>query len=343
VIGKEPERCGRASRSNDASMERRLAVAPCMASDLSVGLPIGWRSGRAGSVERWLSEALNQVKIHKGLRRIVPSAARLTYNPVFQAVVDSFDLLPRFLYREFSNIPPNHLRIRVGAAPGVARGILANQAYYLTVARDFWIHAFHAKLCRLDSTIVDIGCGCGRFAHYLRDYKFKSEKFAGKYIGVDIDSEMLDWCRKHFDSERFQFFQSTHPSKVYLNSESGEDNYALPIADGVADLVFSTSLFTHLLEGQLIDYCRESNRVLKPGAYMAMYCFCLDYPPPTFGDRHTFSHEIGNAYVESIAFPEAAVAYREAFLLRIAREAGFRTAEIFAAQDDLQPLLLCQK
>jgi SAM-dependent methyltransferase len=281
--------------------------------------------------------------MHKGIRRIVPSAARLTYNPIFKAVVDSFDVLPRYLYREFSNIPPNHLRIRVGVAPGIARGILANQAYYLTIARDFWMHAFHAELCRLDSTIVDIGCGCGRFAHYLRDYKFKSEKFTGKYIGIDVDSEMLTWCREHFDSERFQFYQSTHSSKVYLNSESGGGSYTLPIADGVADLVFSTSLFTHLLEEQLIEYCRESNRVLKPGAHMAMYCFCLDYPPPTLGDRHTFSHEIGNAHVESIALPEAAVAYRKEFLFRIAREAGFRTAEMLTGHDDLQPLLLCQK
>ena len=95
--------------------------------------------------------------------------------------------------------------------------------------------------------------------------------------------------------------------KVYVNSESGEDKYALPLTNGVADLVFSTSLFTHLLEDQLIDYCRESHRVLKLGGHMAMYCFCLDYPPPTFGDRHTFSHTIGNARVESIVLPEAAV------------------------------------
>jgi SAM-dependent methyltransferase len=285
---------------------------------------------------------VKQLKIYKGIRRIVPSA-RLTYNPVFKAVVDSLDVVPRYLYREFSNIPPNHLRIRVGAAPGLAKGVFANQAYYLTVARDFWMHAFHAELCRLDSTIVDIGCGCGRYAHYLRDYKFKSEKFSGKYIGIDIDGEMLNWCRANFDSERFQFFQSTHASKVYSNSKSGEDSYALPIADDMADLVFSTSLFTHLLEEQLIEYCRESYRVLKPGAHMAMYCFCLDYPPPTLGDRHTFGHKIGNAFVESIVLPEAAVAYTREFLFRIAGETGFQRTEMLADQDDLQPLLLCEK
>jgi len=108
------------------------------------------------------------------------------------------------MYEECSRIPPNHLRIRVG----VANRIFANHALHLHGGKDFWIHAFHSGLCRLDSVIVDIGCGCGRYAQYLRDYRFLSEKFFGKYIGIDIDEEMLNWCRRNFDSERFSFYRS---------------------------------------------------------------------------------------------------------------------------------------
>ena len=88
-----------------------------------------------------------------------------------------------------------------------------------------------------------------------------------------------------------------------------EDNYVLPIADESIDFGFSTSVFTHLLEPEMVNYYRESFRVLKPGGSMAMYCFSMDHPPPTFGDRHTFQFRIGNSYVESMAVPEAAVAY----------------------------------
>ena len=279
------------------------------------------------------------MKLDKAIRRFLPSASRLTYNPVFKLVVDCFDVLPKLLYEELSKIPPNHLRIRVG----VGNRIFANQVIYLTGPKDFWMHAFHAGLCRLDSTVVDIGCGCGRYAHPLRDYRFKSEQFTGKYLGIDIDEEMLEWCSRHYDSERFSFCRSNHASKAYRGAANGNSHYRVPLADASADFVFSTSLFTHLLEEQVANYCQESCRILRPGGHMAMACFSLDHPPPTYGGRHTFQHQMGNSFVESREVPEAAVAYREAFLFGVAHSAGFRTAELQTAPGEWQPMLICQK
>lgn len=130
-------------------------------------------------------------------------------------------------------------------------------------------------------------------------------------------------------------------SKVYNVAEENDVAYALPIADSSIDFAFSTSLFTHLLEPELVNYCKESFRVLKPGGSMAMYCFSMDHPPPSFGNRFTFGFKIGNSYVESMAAPEAAVAYEESFLFKVAHEAGFATAEILVG--DSQPMLLCRK
>jgi hypothetical protein len=96
-------------------------------------------------------------------------------------------------------------------------------------------------------------------------------------------------------------------------------------------------------EPEMVNYYKESFRVLKPGGSMAMYCFSMDHPPPTFGDRHTFRFGIGNSHVESMAVPEAAVAYEEAFLFKVANETGFRSAEMMFAPDDWQPMLLCRK
>lgn len=275
------------------------------------------------------------MKLDRAVRRLLPSASRLTYNPIFKLVVDSFDLIPKLLYEELSTIPPNHMRIRVG----VGNRIFANQVIYLTGPKDFWMHAFHAGLCRLDSTIVDIGCGCGRYAQPLRDYRFKSERFSGKYVGIDIDEEMLGWCRDNYDEKRFTFHRSNHSSKAYRGIPNGNSHYYLPMESGSADFVFSTSLFTHLLEEQLTNYCQESFRVLSAGGHMVMACFSINHPPPTFGNRHTFQHRIANAFVESLEVPEAAVAYREDFLLGVARKAGFRAAEMQWSPGDWQPML----
>ena len=279
------------------------------------------------------------MKFDKVLRKVIPSAAKLTYNPIFKHLVNAIDFVPRHIFREFANIPPNHLRIRVG----VGNRILANHIFYLNEGRDFWIHAIHSGLCRLDSHVLDIGCGCGRFARHLRDYKFKQEIFSGHYVGIDIDEECLNWCRQNFDSERFSFQRSNHVSKAYNVAGKGEDSYVLPIANDSIDFVFSTSVFTHLLEPEMVNYYKESFRVLKPGGSMAMYCFSMDHPPPTFGDRHTFRFRIGNSHVESMAVPEAAVAYEEAFLFQVASETGFRSVEMIFAPDDWQPMLLCRK
>jgi len=277
--------------------------------------------------------------LDRALRRMIPATAELTFNPLFKVLVDSFDLLPKLMYKEVRGIPPNHMRIRIG----VGNRIFANHITYIADARNFWIHAFHSGLCRLDSTIVDIGCGCGRMAHYLRDYRFKAQRFSGKYIGIDIDEEMLAWCRAHFDRERFEFYKSTHANQTYHAAGSADAAYSLPVENNRVDFVFSTSLLTHLLEREMANYFAEAYRVLKPGSSMAMYCFCMDYPPPTLGDRHTFKHRMGDAYVESLSAPEAAVAYEEQCLFRMAREAGFVTSEMITGPGDWQPMLLCQK
>lgn len=194
----------------------------------------------------------------------------------------------------------------------------------------------------MDSTIVDIGCGCGKFAHHFRDYQFNGETFRGKYIGIDIDPEMLDWDRRHFDAERFEFHQSSHASKVY-NADGADEIYTLPIPSDTVNFVFSSSLFTHLLEREINNYMSESFRVLVPGGIMAMNCFLMDYPPPTMGGRHTFRHKIGEAFVESLKLPEAAVAFNSSYLFDLAAKIGFASSKLVTSVNADKPLLVCQK
>jgi SAM-dependent methyltransferase len=274
----------------------------------------------------------------RSIRKFVPSLAKLSYNPAFKLLLDAPDLVANIFFPQFRGLPPNHLRVRIG----VGNNLFNNQPWYFIGAKDFWFFALNRSLVNFDSTIVDIGCGCGRFAWHFRDYDYNGLRFRGKYIGIDIDKEMLDWCRRHFDSERFGFHQTTHASKVYNESGSGL-SYILPIASDSVDFVFSTSLFTHLLDAEILNYMSESFRVLKPDAVMAMNCFLIDYPPNTFGYRHTFRHRLGNAYVESLKLPEAAVAFESRYLFDLAAKIGFRSSEIVTAPGVGQPLLVCRK
>jgi len=279
------------------------------------------------------------MKLQHYVRRYVPSLATLSYNPLFKGVLAAGDVLPPLFFSEFRGLPPNYMRVRIGAG----RRLFHNQMVYLNAARNFWYFIFDQKLATLDSRIVDIGVGCGRYAHHLRDYEFKGQRFAGHYYGIDIDDEMLAWCRNKFDAGRFSFIKSSHQSATYLNQDSDRSFFRIPLDDGAVDLVFSTSLYTHLLEEELRNYTNEAYRILGDGKAMAMYTFCIDYPPPTLNDRHTFSHTMGAARVESIKNPEAAVAYESAFLIEMCKQAGFRRASIMTVQGEAQPMLLAIK
>jgi hypothetical protein len=88
----------------------------------------------------------------------------------------------------------------------------------------------------------------------------------------------------------------------------------------------------------------EARKANTPSHTLVKFCFSVDHPPPTLGNRHTFRFRIANAHVESMAVPEAAVAYEEKFLLEMARKAGFRTAEmLIGGAEDWQRMLLCRK
>jgi SAM-dependent methyltransferase len=231
------------------------------------------------------------------------------------------------------------MRIRVG----VGNRLFNNQLRYLVAPVNHWIEAFSAHKIDLNSTIVDIGSGCGRTAHFLRDYSSGTSRFTGTYIGIDIDEEMIAWCRANFDAPRFRFLLSSDGSHSYNRKAENNHSYRIPEPDQIADMVFSGSLFTHLLEPELHNYLNESFRILRPGGFIRHSVFCLDYPPPTLGSRHTFSHLIGNAHVESLAQPEAAVAYTADMLLSLVKAVGFVDAEITHVPGGWQPLILARK
>jgi SAM-dependent methyltransferase len=175
------------------------------------------------------------------------------------------------------------------------------------------------------SDVVELGCGCGRIARPLRDPLW-DPWFEGTYVGVDIDREMIEYCRSNFPGDRFRFILSPHRSLTYAhgNLHGAQDTPSKSvIADEQSkDFVYSLSLYSHLLETELIEYMQESYRVLRTNGTMFMTFFCIEHVER--GGRWTFSHRRGNAYIESTRYPEAAVAYHETFVIDLAKECGFR-------------------
>jgi hypothetical protein len=63
------------------------------------------------------------------------------------------------------------------------------------------------------------------------------------------------------------------------------------------------------------------------------------------GGRWTFSRRLGNAYVENLKYPEAAVAYERAYLEANVRAAGFSEVQVTPSLTGYNPqsLLVARK
>jgi len=217
---------------------------------------------------------------------------------------------------------------------GVVNSVLFNQVYHLQAGKDFWLSWLSSGYAKADSNILELGCGCGRVAHHLR-----GDWFTGRYTGVDIDREALEWNASHFPSPKFSFLPSPHVSATYSSDSSDKGEPITFPDDWEMDFIYSTSLYTHLLEDEVVNYTRESYRVLRPNGTMYMTFFCLD--SVELGDRWTFKHKIGEAFVENIKYPEAAVAYTREFLERLCYSVGFSSVSIIEGRG--QSSLICRK
>jgi SAM-dependent methyltransferase len=279
--------------------------------------------------------------LDKFLRRLIPSAPVFTRSPLFYPLSLASDLSIGLLYRLMSRraVPP----LRYMCRTGVGNNILFPHASYMNAGTDFWMYAFSQGWARLDSRIVDIGCGCGKIAAKLRDFVYMRKGFGGHYFGFDVDAEMVDWCQKHFPPERFTFRKVDAFNSVWNPTASKAPPRLMECASDTIDLVISHSLFSHLLEEDIKTYLLEAVRTLRPGGAMAMTFFCLEDMSDLrlLGGRWTFPHRIGNAQVETMRYPEAAVGYKKDFMIDMARAAGFTRVEVILP--DYQSTLFCIK
>jgi SAM-dependent methyltransferase len=264
-------------------------------------------------------------KFDRVFRKIVPSIAVISYNPLYTIAGDTIAKIMAWPFRELRHLPPNHLRLRVGTG----NQLLANHFTFIH-AGDHCLKKFLSlKYCTSKSDVVELGCGCGRIARAFRDPQW-DPWFEGTYVGIDIDQEMLEYCRANFPERQFQFILSPHRSSTYspgnLQNEQ-EASFKLVIADEQSkDFVYSLSLYSHLLETEFIEYMQESYRILRTDGIMFMTFFCIEHVER--GERWTFGHQCGSAFIESVKYPEAAVAYHEAFVIDLAKKCGFREVTI---------------
>jgi SAM-dependent methyltransferase len=230
--------------------------------------------------------------------------------------------LERMLGQRDALLPPAHLRLY----------------YYRTLERKAFDRACDGARTELlirglrpEHRILDIGSGIGNLAIGLSEY------LRGTYDGIEIHPEAVSWCQRVITERypQFRFHQANLLSHAYNpHGVMTPATYRFPFEDGRFDFVFLSSVFTHMLPDAVENYLREISRVLAPaGQCVASYFLLNDESRAGVDSGRSFmsfnvAHPSGLCRLHDDSIPEAAVAFEEAFVLKIHEDAGLNIADI---------------
>lgn len=122
-----------------------------------------------------------------------------------------------------------------------------------------------------NNKILDVGCGTGLLGIASEPFLGKD----GKYIGIDVMKNDIDFCRSHFPTANFEFIHLNVANSAYTPSQN-DTKSEWPIGGESFDLVTALSVWTHLNEEDALFYLRELCRVLKPNGKAIVTFFLLD-------------------------------------------------------------------
>ena len=105
--------------------------------------------------------------------------------------------------------------------------------------------AEHGRPVSSCEAVLDFGCGWGRIIRY-----FMKDVAASRLVGIDVNPEMIDICRRNDRWSRFEVIPPAGPTAF---------------ADGAFDLVVSFSVFSHFSESMHRRWLEEVHRILRPG------------------------------------------------------------------------------
>ncbi len=167
--------------------------------------------------------------------------------------------------------------------------------------------------CTAASHILDIGCGFGRLPIGVLDRLGRPER----YCGVDVSEAAVAWCKAHIADSNpgFRFLRlDVRNARYNPRGQPLANTFRLPFDDGVFDIGYAYSVFSHMELTDIERYLAELRRVLRAGGRAFVTLFVADDVPdvtlnPSDDDRGWHG-------------PLHCVRYRRVFIESRIREAG---------------------
>jgi len=189
------------------------------------------------------------------------------------------------------------------------------------------------KFCGLapEMTVLEIGCGIGRDALQLID-RLSDD---GNYIGIDVTRDSIVWCQENITRRHpnFTFYHFDAENELYNpHGQKTSMDFKLPVASSSVDRIFLASVFTHLLEAEVLHYLTEFARVLKPDGQV--YASFFLHTPEALAAAKTKGNTSWDArfdiplsdgvYANDPDYPRGAVAFTDDKMQHLIAAAGLR-------------------
>lgn len=245
----------------------------------------------------------------KFLKYLLPYQVKNFLKKIYYTGLDFVDMIKGAKDRRY---PPRRLNF-VGSSE------------FKKIGEDFLVLFREKGHIQRDDNVLDIGCGIGRMALPLTTYL--SPK--GKYTGFDIVKKGIEWCQKHItpDYPNFTFLHADIKNTFY--NKKGKilsEQFHFPAENGQYDFCFATSVFTHMLPAEIINYIKESSRVIKKNGKIFFTFFLI---PPGSPEKYStdfvkFQYRFKNtAYYSHHNCIEAEVGYSEEWVKDVLQQNGF--------------------
>lgn len=236
-------------------------------------------------------------------------------NPFFRKTFYSLPIPLRYLIRRVIYLPQDLFSNSNSLVP--PKGLIfTGSGDFTKIGEQFFAH--FQKYCDFDkdSAVLDIGCGIGRMAVPFTNYL--SPK--GRYEGFDIVKVGIDWCTKNIQSRfpNFNFKLIPLKNDLYrLDTDKKAAELQFPYENDSFDLVFLTSVFTHMMPEDVENYISEIQRVLVKDKKCFATFFIIDEEVKTSSNgigSKSFPHNFGEYYLMDKNVKEANVAFKKSYI-----------------------------
>jgi SAM-dependent methyltransferase len=240
-----------------------------------------------------------------------PQRNPLHFPPFFEQKVRYFfvDLIDSITGRREKLLPPKSLGF-------VGKGD------FKEIGQEFLQYFVQLGGLRQTDRVLDVGCGIGRMAVPLTQFISADSH----YEGFDIVPDGIEWCTRNithsYPNFTFQladvFNKRYHPKGSCRAAE-----YKFPYEDNSFDFVFLTSVFTHMVPGDMENYLSEIKRVMRPGARCLITFFLLNEESLRMVELGRSACDFNRYYenygIEDEAMPEKLVGFKEEYIRRLFR------------------------